>query len=379
MTKLTKEQFAQTHGALLSAFTDRFQLEKMVRFELGENLNTIAGGNSLDEVTFRLVGWAETQGKLKELVLAAQDANPSNPTLVGLIRELGIDETTSSGPEPTPSQPADSAHRTTAQPKRNSHPPTINHDEPIQLFHQLLNTKTPQRYMRLSGGPEMGKSHLLTRVLPVIAFQKGWRPINLDLRNQATTIIGFMDFLCQTLGRPNFPEYESALQEWTNQPQIQGDTIEDLLAALSADRSKADAEKDEQTQQIEYELTTCIVNDLTKLNHTPLVLIFDQVENADDDVQRWLMEHLLADLKPVEHICVVVGGRALPEPARSYQFVCCSHQLEPVTQPQNYIDYCKELAVELSEQSIRDFATAAKYIPGQFASLVQPFVGASSL
>lgn len=365
MNDLTGQQFETLQAALLSVFTDRFELEKMVRFALEKNLNTIAGGENLDQITFRLITWSETYGKLPELILAAQKENPKRIEQTGLLLELGLSETVQINEERAQTLGG------MAKPNQRSHPPTINHDEPVELFHQLLNPATTHRYMRLLGGPEMGKSHLLTRVLPVIAFQNGWRPILLDLRNQATTIIGSLDFLCQTIGRPNFPEYERALQAWTSQPQVQGDTIEALLATFAIGRSRLGKEQNEQTQRIEYELTTCVVNDLAKLNHVPLVLIFDQVENASVDVQRWLMEHLLADLKSVEHICVVAGGRTLPEAARSYQFLCCSHELEPVTQPAAYISYCREIAVELSEQSIKDIANLVQYIPGQFANLVR--------
>lgn len=53
----------------------------MVRFELDVNLNAISGGENLAEITYSLIEWAETQGRLPDLVASAQRANPGNQEL----------------------------------------------------------------------------------------------------------------------------------------------------------------------------------------------------------------------------------------------------------------------------------------------------------
>lgn len=71
----------QFQDALLSAFPSEADLEQMVSFELDENLNSIATGGNYSEVVFKLIKWAQAQGKVKELLTAARSSNPGNPKL----------------------------------------------------------------------------------------------------------------------------------------------------------------------------------------------------------------------------------------------------------------------------------------------------------
>ena len=71
----------QFQDALLSAFPSEADLEQMVSFELDENLNYIATGGNYSEVVFKLIKWAQAQGKIEELLTAARSANPGNPKL----------------------------------------------------------------------------------------------------------------------------------------------------------------------------------------------------------------------------------------------------------------------------------------------------------
>lgn len=381
MDELTGLQLAQIQKALLSAFPSRYDLEAMVLFGLGENLNTIAHGENLNEVTLRLLQWAKARAKMDALVMAAQETNPDNPEIIALVNDLGLVTPTTSLLSSEASEATQAENNktnpstignTSMDGKAITHPPTINHEEPIQLFRQLLDRNTEDRYMQLLGGPNMGKSHLLTRILPVIAFQHGWRPISLDLRNQATTIVGYLDFLCQTIGRPNFPEYEHALNEWRNQSSAQAESVDELVAMLA----KQDQHSTKDLQSIEHQLTISFVNDLRNMDHIPLLLVFDQVENAEQDVQDWLMTSLLVEINPLTHISVIAGGRSMPAPADSYQPQCHTYELKPVTSDNAYVDYCKETNVSLPEQSIKDFAKAVEYIPGQFANLISTFARA---
>jgi len=88
MIKLSGGQIKQLHQALLSAFPNIASLQFLVRTELEKNLDAIAGGNNLSEITFQLINWAETHGTLKELIQRAYQANPSNPALSQFVLSL---------------------------------------------------------------------------------------------------------------------------------------------------------------------------------------------------------------------------------------------------------------------------------------------------
>jgi hypothetical protein len=74
------ERSQQFHKALLSAFPTPGKLKQLVRFRLDENLEAISTGN-LSETISNLIEWAEAEGKLEELLIAARKENPGNPVL----------------------------------------------------------------------------------------------------------------------------------------------------------------------------------------------------------------------------------------------------------------------------------------------------------
>jgi len=80
-----KKAFQQ---ALLSAFPDRQALRQMVSFELEENLAAIAGSRRLRDVIFNLIEWANSRGRMEDLLRAVQKENPTNPDLAAFIESL---------------------------------------------------------------------------------------------------------------------------------------------------------------------------------------------------------------------------------------------------------------------------------------------------
>lgn len=81
MMKLSGSEVQSLHQALLSAFPKQSSLAQMVRFQLDENLSAIADGAEQSERIFDLIGWAESKGKLIDLINGAVEANPNNAVL----------------------------------------------------------------------------------------------------------------------------------------------------------------------------------------------------------------------------------------------------------------------------------------------------------
>ena len=75
----------EIHAALLDAFTHA-SLRQMVRFQLDQQLERIAVGDSYDEIVFELVEWAERNDRLTDLLHGACAANPSNQRLQRLAQ-----------------------------------------------------------------------------------------------------------------------------------------------------------------------------------------------------------------------------------------------------------------------------------------------------
>jgi hypothetical protein len=90
--QLKGKQFRYLQEALLGAFPNRAKLKQMVRFGLEENLDAIATGENDEDVVFKLIDWAETNGNLENLLIAARNedcgGNPGNPQLKKICEEL---------------------------------------------------------------------------------------------------------------------------------------------------------------------------------------------------------------------------------------------------------------------------------------------------
>ncbi len=86
--ELTPDDIKQFRDALVSAFPGKSDLGQMVFFGLGVKLNTIVDDAPLGKMALGLVDWAVAEGKEDELLKAARDANPGNPTLKAFAAKM---------------------------------------------------------------------------------------------------------------------------------------------------------------------------------------------------------------------------------------------------------------------------------------------------
>ena len=89
--KLTGKQKQALNNALLSAFPTRGNLAQMMVFQMEENLETVAGGDTYSDVVLNLIQWAESRGLIEKLIVSARTQNTGNPTLHAFAVEVGIE------------------------------------------------------------------------------------------------------------------------------------------------------------------------------------------------------------------------------------------------------------------------------------------------
>ena len=85
--RLSGPQVQELMASLLDAY-DESSLRRMVRFQMDEQLNAIAGGDNLSDIVFDLIAWAERTGRIAELIAKAQAYNPGNARLAAFARSL---------------------------------------------------------------------------------------------------------------------------------------------------------------------------------------------------------------------------------------------------------------------------------------------------
>lgn len=251
------------------------------------------------------------------------------------------------------------------------HHETINYQETLDLFHEFMGADSPFRVLRLLGDAKMGKSHLLTKVFPVLAKQVYQaRCAIIDLRGRTQGVPDFLHLACSQFGSDVlFRTYYAAHRELLNRPRVELNRVQAFFSLFNV---SAKVNVDDSREVVRH-LTRHFITDLSNLDDDVLMLlIFDTVDGATEATQNWLMDTLLVGLASLDHLRVIVGGRSVPEASGSYAVRCCSHELLPVEEEEEYIGFCRRIGAELEEQSIRDFARAFGYKPGLFADFVLP-------
>jgi hypothetical protein len=73
---------------ILDSYPDIAELEMLIKLELGENLDNITSGSNNKQKVFKLIEWAETTGKLPNLLNAISKDRPDNLELQEIIKNL---------------------------------------------------------------------------------------------------------------------------------------------------------------------------------------------------------------------------------------------------------------------------------------------------
>lgn len=73
---------------ILDSYPDIAEIAMLINLELGENLDNIAGGSNNKQKVFNLIKWAETRGKLIDLLQAISKDRPDNVELQESIKVL---------------------------------------------------------------------------------------------------------------------------------------------------------------------------------------------------------------------------------------------------------------------------------------------------
>jgi hypothetical protein len=86
---LTGQQQEQLAEALFTAFPTQIELSMMLDFKLGVSVQRFASPNDdLLAVIFKLIRWAQSQGRLEELIIKARERNPGNPQLNAFVESF---------------------------------------------------------------------------------------------------------------------------------------------------------------------------------------------------------------------------------------------------------------------------------------------------
>ena len=181
--KLIGDELPKLQQALLTAFPTPAALAQMVRGALDENLAAIAGGGNLTEVVFNLISWAETEGRLMELLTKALQANPGSPALAALGPQLiaALNERQPTG-EVRPVDPFDAC---LLRGKRAF----VNRKDLRKALRELA-AEEGSRVLVVDGEPLSGKSYSLELITYLADILESYRVIWIDLKDEVPSLFG---------------------------------------------------------------------------------------------------------------------------------------------------------------------------------------------
>lgn len=86
--QLSQEQYEGLQIALQKAFISPEEFKQLVRFTFNENLWTILPNSNLQNIAFDLIAWAESEGKINDLIAGAYKRKPQSPYLKNFVSNL---------------------------------------------------------------------------------------------------------------------------------------------------------------------------------------------------------------------------------------------------------------------------------------------------
>lgn len=239
---------------------------------------------------------------------------------------------------------------------------TIDHQNAIDRFRELLADDSPYRVLRLTGGTLLGKTHLVAHVFKEICETQQRAYAILDLREVTTTIPDHLHDVFSALRRlADFRGYEKAREELLPIGASVSGTYVLSIVRLKARRPDI--------WEIGRRLTVQLAKDLES-SRASFVVLVDTVERAPEETQRWLVSHLVTELARLPGARIVLAGQTLlPAPA-SYKSECSEYELRPVTEVEAYVHYCRETNLPCALEDIPKFISLLEYLPGLFAQRV---------
>ncbi len=295
-------------------------------------------GESVFVLFLRVLGEAQPLGDSlhRDVLALAAEMEAERPTMA----RMAVSESISSPP---------------VQP---SVPTTIDREEAMSLFVQMMQPASPARILYLVGTAKMGKSHLLHTYRSQATSQHRALCALVDVRTETLSYSDILHQCCQQLRIP-MPTYQAARDDLTRQHERNARGLNLLNIFTQRAQEGTRSQRHER-----HRLTEAFVKDLDALpDALPILLLFDSVEQAQENTRAWIIDDFLTALSPLAHVRVVLAGREHPDCPTTWRDMCIIHDLLPVAL-HHYEAYCASIGVPLDPERLAQLHRALKGSPG---------------
>jgi len=218
----------------------------------------------------------------------------------------------------------------------------------LRTFRGLLDGDDPQhRLMLMVGGHGQGKTWLMG-TFERVAAERQVPCLKFDL-SDTIEFDGILDGIWRTLGPRRFPLY-------------------------SARRGRGGRLQRQTSEERRRELTACFFADWRAIGESScLVLLLDTYERAAPMLQHWIENTFLEELKRIEQVIVVIGGREWPEINGYWLIHGYRFPLEGV-QVRDYKEYAEQRGVKIAEADLARLHSRMEGLPKLFVEYVDALV-----
>lgn len=252
---------------------------------------------------------------------------------------------------------------------------TINTRAAIDHFVDLMQDRSPVRLLFLGGKSKLGKTHLLSKVLSVIATQDYQaQKVMIDFFHKPTTVETILDVASIALGEEAFTNYLAAKSKRLEYPNATI-AIERSLAVASKTTIVANIDSADTgiAQSWDSYITRQFINDLHQFCSSNSLVVFfvDNADRAEPPMQEWLINTFFMRLEQLARVRIVVTSIEALQPHLQYASSCKQHELSVIYDMEEYKRFCKFVYPHLVEQTIKVIADFAEYYPGLFVRRVE--------
>ncbi len=177
--KLSIEQSNKLDKALRAAFPNKGELAALLRFGLGESLEVVSLQLTLGAIVLDIIQWAESKGKVLDLVRAALDRNPDNEKVKELASWLPENEGAS-----IPTANIGTVISEALRMRRQVHFDTLVRKgfyKQKQLAKQIIETHHIAAFLVEGKDPHCGQGILLRQLVEMVPGAGSTEPIRIDM------------------------------------------------------------------------------------------------------------------------------------------------------------------------------------------------------
>lgn len=243
--------------------------------------------------------------------------------------------------------------------------------EAIDVFKIMISGSEKYRHLRLFGIQKMGKSRMLREYREIALREFNTDCAFIDLRLKTREPIDLLCVICDQIGIDNFPKFHEVYDNYLSQPVIKVEGIRQFLSVFDIKDTKGKS----QVEHFRRRMLTAFIQDLKVIPvDQKLLFILDQFDEGDPFVTTWLNEHFMSAIYSFANIFIIFAGRTLPEPMTTYEDICVSYELPPVTKNECK-NYCEDEKIAVSDNQVDTLHRAFKGAPGFFVETVNNLIG----